>query len=287
MEAKFVLKPKADRLSVISKTQNKVNTRELSSIKSGEFDYLITPVVVDNGKTVVAHFDIDEYISLYEYVQRGISPTIFANIGLNILETTEKIKAQVMQVGNLLLDLRYIYVNEKNLDIKYIYVPFIHAKEEPNIRQVLKNLPFYCVFDDTNNIEFVSKYIDFFNNMVNFSVLEYRQFVMQKMGSNAKAYVVLENSGEAKPIKIERFIIGKGDDVALKVDSVYVSRHHALIYQENDKYYIKDCNSKNHTYLNDKQLAPEGISQLFNGDNIRLADVKLTFALERGDNSEL
>lgn len=287
MEAKYIIRTKGGTLSVNCKTQNKLNNRELNSIKGGEYRNLFIPKIVDNGKSFVAYFETDGYISLYEFIQQGISPAQFAKIGLDIMETTEKIKAQVMQLGNLLLDFRYIFVNEKNLDIKYIYIPFVHAAEEASIFNVLKELPFYCIFDDTANIEFVSKYIEYFNGLVSFSALEYKKFIKERIGNTMQAYLMEEETGEAHQINVDRYIIGKGSDAVLNLKSAYVSRIHAIIYQENSKYYIEDCASTNHTYHNGKEVSSKDIVQLSSGDSIKIADVKLIFLLERSDDREL
>lgn len=286
MEADFVIKKKSGELIVNCKTKNKVNTRELSAVKSGKYNYLLTPIVVDDGKKITMHYDYEGNISLYEYLQRGISPAIFSKICMNLLDTTEKIKEQVMQQGNLLLDLRYIFIDVYRLDIKYVYVPVVHAGMEVNVADFLRKLPYYCVFDVTEKIEFVSKYIDYFNEIINFSSLDFKKFVKNGIGMNIEAYLYMKDRDEGIEINLDRFIIGQGDDATLRLESKYVSRHHAIIFLESSKYFLKDCDSKNHTYHNGRQLGCEEIVQLSDGDRIRIADVELKFGLERREESE-
>jgi type II secretory pathway predicted ATPase ExeA len=52
-----------------------------------------------------------------------------------------------------------------------------------------------------------------------------------------------------------RIMIGRGDDCELRLDSKFVSRHHALIFCSAERVYIEDLNSFNGTLVNGKKVA--------------------------------
>lgn len=58
-----------------------------------------------------------------------------------------------------------------------------------------------------------------------------------------------------------------------------ISKNHASILCSGGRYYIKDENSSNHTYVNGKQIPPYTEVELFSGTVIRLANEELTFQL--------
>lgn len=67
----------------------------------------------------------------------------------------------------------------------------------------------------------------------------------------------------------------------IKVDTVYVSRKHAMIYKDNEKWYIRDLNSKNGTFVNGTRIASERPFSLNDGYEISfgLPESKLIFCL--------
>lgn len=56
-----------------------------------------------------------------------------------------------------------------------------------------------------------------------------------------------------------------------------VSRSHADIITRGTNYYIKDLNSKNHTYLNNERISVQTEVQIYDGDVIKLANEEFVF----------
>jgi len=60
-------------------------------------------------------------------------------------------------------------------------------------------------------------------------------------------------------------------------NNIAVSRSHADIITRGAKYFIKDLNSKNHTYINNQEMAPHYEVEIQNGDKIRLGNEEFIF----------
>lgn len=60
-------------------------------------------------------------------------------------------------------------------------------------------------------------------------------------------------------------------------DGKYISHRHAQIVKINDKYYIEDLGSANHTFVNGIKLAEGQAEPIDEGDVIRLGKIELTF----------
>lgn len=56
-----------------------------------------------------------------------------------------------------------------------------------------------------------------------------------------------------------------------------VSRSHADIINRGKSYFIKDLNSKNHTYINGQRIPIQVETELFDGDKVRLANEEFMF----------
>lgn len=86
------------------------------------------------------------------------------------------------------------------------------------------------------------------------------------------------NNEDVIDINKNMFIIGSyKENTDYSIDSKLVSRIHASIKKEENKYFITDLNSKNGTFLNNQSLIPNKKELLNNGDIIKISDRKYTF----------
>ena len=70
-------------------------------------------------------------------------------------------------------------------------------------------------------------------------------------------------------------MIGRDDDCAVVLDFTGVSRRHARITVEHDRFVLEDLGSKNGTWKNETRV--RDAVDLHDGDCIRLGGVPLTF----------
>jgi DNA-binding winged helix-turn-helix (wHTH) protein len=74
-------------------------------------------------------------------------------------------------------------------------------------------------------------------------------------------------------------LIGRGEEVAVRIDVDGVSRRHARIVAEGGRFTLEDLGSKNGTYLHERRL--EGPAALEDGDAFRLGRTMLVFSVSR------
>lgn len=96
-------------------------------------------------------------------------------------------------------------------------------------------------------------------------------------------YLIRKKTGEIISLNKQTFIIGKLDtccDYVIRGNRA-ISRLHAVIkYKEDtDSYFIVDCNSTNHIYLNGRQIEAEQPETLEDGMHIHLALEEFVFQL--------
>lgn len=77
-------------------------------------------------------------------------------------------------------------------------------------------------------------------------------------------------------IEKENISIGRMEDNDVVIDNLAVSRHHARLVREKDKYYLEDLSSHNGTFVNDERIIK---CELKYGDNILIG--KHTFVFLR------
>jgi hypothetical protein len=84
---------------------------------------------------------------------------------------------------------------------------------------------------------------------------------------------------EHEPIEVvaERFLIGRGNHCNLIIDSVRVSREHAVLLSEGDGFVLEDQGSSNGTWLGTRRLQRHVISD---GDVLMLGNEKVRFSVQ-------
>lgn len=75
----------------------------------------------------------------------------------------------------------------------------------------------------------------------------------------------------------KRIIVGKNNNVDISINNKYVSKRHFAFFQKANDWYIRDLNSKNGVYLNDKKIKPSMNIKLKDQDIIRIIDASLLF----------
>jgi len=74
-------------------------------------------------------------------------------------------------------------------------------------------------------------------------------------------------------------LIGRSNEAIIKISyDNFCSRKHALLYWENKTGFIKDLNSTNGTFVNNKRISQP--TELYNGDTIGLGDTKLVVSVK-------
>ncbi|MCL2624858.1 MAG: SpoIIE family protein phosphatase, partial [Planctomycetaceae bacterium] len=87
-----------------------------------------------------------------------------------------------------------------------------------------------------------------------------------------------ETQDETFPLLFETTVLGRHPYCEVIIDHGAVSREHARISRNNNRYYVEDLHSRNGTFLNGKPV--ERKQPLFNGDVIRVCDLEFVFISE-------
>ena len=74
------------------------------------------------------------------------------------------------------------------------------------------------------------------------------------------------------------FSIGRAEDNDLEIERSTVSRHHALVIEEGDRWFLEDRGSFNGTFLNGSRIQPGAKVPLRHGDRIGLGAESVVFS---------
>ena len=286
MAKKYKIEQKTSEVNIICNKKCSINPRELETLKKRESDLFLVPNVSNENNKMTLVYETRGYTPLMTYLKKGIKRKDFLQVAYSCLMLNSTIKEKYMQYGNVLLDVNYVYIQERTGSIRYIYIPLTYTETNDNTYEYLKMLPFYCVFSRSEKHDYVVNYINHFTNMISFSIYEYSVLLekiqaLDKMEQSEKIVLLDIENNTKNIISDSVYTIGKSDTCSLCVLSRHISRLHAQIQMRNGMYYVQDCNSTNHTFVNGRQIDAGINYKLNSGDEITFADRKFRFYIER------
>src|SRR5581483_8262257 len=87
-----------------------------------------------------------------------------------------------------------------------------------------------------------------------------------------------KTEGQAIPIKLAQFIIGRDPQCNLRPASPVISKRHCAILVKNGKVFIRDFDSTNGTFVNDKQV--KGEFALVHNDILKIGPLTFRVSIE-------
>jgi len=97
----------------------------------------------------------------------------------------------------------------------------------------------------------------------------------------AVARLLLESGGERREIKVAGSItVGRSQTAGVYLDDKTLSREHTKFYIENGKFFVRDLESKNGTYLNGTPI--KNTQPLKAGDRVKVGIATFTVMAEDG-----
>jgi pSer/pThr/pTyr-binding forkhead associated (FHA) protein len=82
-----------------------------------------------------------------------------------------------------------------------------------------------------------------------------------------------EINGRAFELKVEKTTIGRVDDNTFQIPHASVSSHHCEVTLQGEDVMVRDLNSKNGTFINNRQVTTEEVLKI--GQILRLGQVEL------------
>jgi pSer/pThr/pTyr-binding forkhead associated (FHA) protein len=86
--------------------------------------------------------------------------------------------------------------------------------------------------------------------------------------------------GKVIPITLSQFLIGRDPQCHLRPASAVISKRHCALLVRGDKVFLKDFDSTNGTFLNDRPI--KGEVELKNGDDLKVGSIAFTVKIETG-----
>lgn len=356
MKAK--VKIKNNKLCVRVKVSSKepLSSRELDLMNIKPIRGLLKPAQIRKN---LVEYTGAAGIALSDYLKRTLTEYEFFYFMAQIVSMTRKLRGNNLFINSLILDLRYVFVNEVTKEMQFLYLPIQANHVCVDVIGFMEAIIYAAKLKEGTSIG-IARYAEFLRmqnsfepqaveeaiakesgGLINRSQFSQSSFLTdkpkdyyehydKKRGADKEAenaeqdatWILNETSNFAQPeetgllgeeetglleaeiqtkaavpqrqhyatllrtsvgetIEINKpvFRLGKEkNSVDYFVDNTtVVSRSHADIITRGARYFVIDQNSKNHTYINDVQIAAKIETELNDGDILKLADEEFIF----------
>lgn len=182
-----------------------LNNREYEILREGRYDYLLVP---EAGKKSIK-YNVNEYISLEEYFTSVTSKDRFLSVIQYILTGISESVNLMFEIKQFVFDKKYIFVNRQDKSVRFVYVPIINEDNEYELKAFFRDLAFSTVFNQMEDYSYVSKYIQYFNQHIDFSLYDFHNFINGLRGNTKNGAeflsekLTISDGNSKKPEKIK------------------------------------------------------------------------------------
>lgn len=298
-------------------------------------------------------------ISLSDYLRRTLTEYEFFYFMAQIITITRKLRGNNLFINSLILDLRYVFVNEVTKEMQFIYLPIQANHVCVDVIGFMEAIIYAAKIKEGTGIG-IARYAEFLRVQNSFEPQAVEEAIAKESGGlisrsqfsqssfltdkpkdyyehydkkreenkepedleSESTWILNETSNFAEPeetgllgeeetglLEVEtqsnvaapqrqhyasllRTSVGETIEINKRVfrlgkeknsvdyfvdNTTVVSRSHADIITRGARYFVIDQNSKNHTYINDIQIAAKIETEINDGDILKLADEEFIF----------
>ncbi len=188
---KFKAKIKNSELTVKAKISSDevISDREIDILENKNIRGFLKP---NQRKRNLIEYSGPAGVSMIEHLKNPITKYEFFYIMAQILDMTKKIENNNLFLNNLILDLRYVYINENTKEMQFIYMPILLNHVCINVMGFMEAIIYAVKPMPNQDFDFVAKYLSFLRSLNSFDV------------SAIEGYISNEDKDIAKQIKKQK-----------------------------------------------------------------------------------
>ena len=369
MFSKFKVKSKDSKITIKSKLDKdeSINQREVDILNSKVIRGIMKPTV--EGSRKISYLS-PAGVTLEEYLGSGISKNDFFLVFAQILEVVKSVDRNSFNINNLVMNLKYTFINKQTKEVHFIYQPIMSQRISANLASFLYDVAYNTKLALNEDVKPINELLAYIRGLNVVAVLPlenyilkvypqiYKQVKRQKpgqsealvgsdvyyrrnewdekkrkitddkptsllseydeptsllndedeatsllmaddddstsllndddeatslLGDNSSfqrfPYLIRKNTFDRIDINKPVFRIGKEKSYVdyFIGDNNTISRLHADIISRDNRYYLKDNNSTNHSYINGSMVQGNQEAELFDGAVVTLSNEDFEF----------
>ncbi|WP_426350422.1 FHA domain-containing protein [Alloiococcus sp. CFN-8] len=142
-----------------------INDREVAVFSSKLLRGLMRPEVRNKKKLVYTALEV---MDLKDYLKSGLNKEDFFLLLAQIVEAVKRVNYNSLYINNLVLDLRYVFINKTTRELFFIYQPLISRIAANDIFAFISDILYSTVFHLEVDTSFVAEIIAILKGMNTF-----------------------------------------------------------------------------------------------------------------------
>lgn len=190
---RFKTKIKNEQLTVKAKLSfgDEVNDREIEVFAHKLIRGFLKP---NHVKKSVVEYTGPNGISLYEHLKKPITKYEFFYMIAQIVDCIREIEKNKLFLNNLLLDMRYVYINENTKELLFIYLPLLSNHVCVDVTGFVESIVYSVKSEE--NTDYISRFNDFLKDMQSFDTDKVEAYISHE-DNNVAAQIKKRNMGES------------------------------------------------------------------------------------------
>lgn len=166
---KFKAKIKNNKLHVKTKISSNdvISEREIGILEEYSIRGLLKP---KKRKRKLIEYSGPAGVSMLEHLKKPLTKYEFFYIMAQIVDATKKIERNNLFLNNLILDLRYVYINENTKEMQFLYIPILSNHVCLNVIGFMEAIAYAVKPMQNQDFDFVAKYVNFIRSLKGFDV---------------------------------------------------------------------------------------------------------------------
>lgn len=157
-------------------------TRELNNLIQTSMRGLFVPHLKKGHLLVqyVLEYTAPHSISIMQYLQNTISKRNFHFILAQIVALVNGLQLKNMSLNNLVLDMRYVFINPNTKELNFLYVPVLSGQVSTDVLAFIRSILQSANPDANENTKYFSDFSAFCASQERFSVEAFRNYLVKQ-----------------------------------------------------------------------------------------------------------
>lgn len=195
---KITLKNKNGTIKVINKLSypEMINEYVYKIEKMNKYSGILPIDVVIKGKCTIIQCNVYGMIGIQQYFAESVSKRDFISMLRLFIDNLKKLERDKINIDNLELDEKYVFINSKTREINCILWPVVNNKRENSPKEFLRKLVLLNESFSKENESFIKEYINYVEGNLPFSINGFSK--MLDLALENKKSVEIEHSLQIK-----------------------------------------------------------------------------------------
>lgn len=157
--------------------EDEISQRELKALWGSSIRGFLAPKRMRRKQLL---YNGRQAVPLDCFVKTPVTRYEFYFIMAQIADAVRKIESNKLFLNNLVLDLRYVFINETTKELQFLYLPVVSNHVCVDVRGFMESVIYGLAFDPNGGTDYVAQFADFLRNMEPYSPDQVCDYILKR-----------------------------------------------------------------------------------------------------------